>query len=163
MGADLYTMAEVRDGGRWRLHPEELHVTRNPDLFAVLCGRNDPPELMKPVAAFLPLRGLPDDLSPAMEEDGIRGEAADPQSGITCVNWLLARELLEFPWHERRVTHIFHPDKSRELGYLVPRAPDGTYTQSYADFLPDFVERFLPRLRSIGDPGGVRLIYWLCG
>lgn len=162
MGNDLYMVAEIHESARWRLHPTDIEVWAYRDLSAVLCGWKDPPELMKPVAAFLPLRGLPGDLSPELEQEGLRDDLADPQSCIFGVNWLLARELLDFPWHERRVTHIFHPDKSRPLGYLVPHAPDGTYTESYAEFVSDFVERVLPKIRSLGEPDAVRVVYWVC-
>jgi hypothetical protein len=162
VGVDLYLRAEFRQDGRWHARPAEIYIGRNRDLFAVLTGWNDPPELMEPVAAFMPLRGLPDDLSP--ENASLREEAAPPHSGMFAFSWLLARELLDFPWHERKVTHYFHPDKSRPLGYLVPKAADGTYSQSYAEFVGhEWMEIVLPQVRALGEPGDVRVVYFLAG
>lgn len=158
MGVDLIIRAEVRSGGGWRGSPEEIDVGRNSDLFAVLTGWNDPPELMEPVAAFLPLRGLPGDLSPELWH--LRDAAVDPGY----FHWLLARELLDFPWHDRQVTHHFHPDKSRPLGYLTQRAPDGTYRQSYAEFVgSEWMELILPQIRRLGPPDDTRLVLFLAG
>jgi hypothetical protein len=160
MGVDLNLMAEVRVADKWKLHPMEFTISRNRDLFAVLTGYNDPPELMKPVAAFTPLRGLPEDLSEDLSE--LRRIQQEDSHATGGWNWLYARELLEFPWHQLRVTHVFHPNQSRELGYLVSHEPDGTYSESYADFVgPEWMEEILPRIRSIGPPDDVRIIYYL--
>jgi hypothetical protein len=162
VGVDLIIEADVRTGGEWHRCPEPISLSRNRDLFAVLTGWNDPPELMEPVAAFLPLRGLPDDLSPELHD--LRQLAADPASGTSHFQWLLAREVLDFPWHERQVTHHFHPDKSRPLGYLVKRAPDGTYRQSYAEFAGyEWMELVLPCIRGLGPPDDTRVVYFLAG
>ena len=145
-------------GRAWRESPEGISVDRNRDLFAVLTGWNDPPELMEPVAAFLPLRGLPEDLSPELQH------LYDPSVWPGFFHWLLGRELLDFPWHERQVTHRFHPDKSRPLGYLVKRAPDGTYHESYAEFVGfEWMELVLPWVRRLGPPDDARVVFFLAG
>lgn len=160
MGIDLYIIAERRTEAGWREQPADFLGTESRDLWAVLLGWNDPPELMKPVAAFLPLRGWPDDVSPHLAR--LRGLEADPNSGISHAHWLTAREVLEFPWRDRRVTHSFHPDKSRPLGYLVPGAADGTYTESYANFVGRAWTDFdLPMIRALGPPDDVRLVLYL--
>ena len=65
-----------------------------------------------------------------------------------------------FDWHGRRVTHLYDPDKSTLPGYLTPPAPDGTWTETYAEFVSTEVMDFLlPQLKSLGEPGDVRVIY----
>ena len=62
------------------------------------------------------------------------------------------------------MTHHFHPDRSRPLGYLAPRAPDGTYRQSYAEFVGyEWMEIVLPTIRRLGPPDDTRLIVYLAG
>jgi hypothetical protein len=143
---------ETRREARWELWPGKLWCPEsNRNAMAVFTGYGDPPPLMKPVAAFLPLRGIPPDAS---------FQVLESQRREPCpyASWLLLSELLDFDWHGRRVTHLYDPAKSIPPGYLTPPKPDGTWTETYAEFVgPEVMEFLLPQLESLSEPGDVRV------
>ena len=146
--------AEVRRNGRWERWPGNLWCPESSrNAMAVFTGYGDPPRLMEPVAAFLPLRGIPLDASPRMLES----QRLQPWRNAS---WLLVRELLDFDWHGRRVTHVYDAERSIPPGYLAPPAPDGTWTETYAEFVGTEVMDFLlPQFKSLGEPEQMRVIF----
>lgn len=157
MGTDIRIYAEQRINGHWQYigemisniyyesnperelpsHPKDLYEIRNYALFAILADmRND-----EGYQCIAPRRGIPDDLSPAIQSyfetfsRSVKPSIWLPQDEKQRAcwmaydidwelrpGWLTLKELLNFPWHEtriqiyarvdERVTHLFHSERA---------------------------------------------------
>jgi hypothetical protein len=118
MGTDIHCFAERRSAAGWEpcydlnsttdeersFLPFYCGQERNYELFALLAGvRRLTNEGFQPIA---PVRGLPEDLSPAVRE------VALSQDGMWGHNhtWLSLQELLAYPWQETKRTVRVHVD-----------------------------------------------------
>lgn len=115
MGTDIHCVAERRGPDGWEFVPLDFYCgeERNYALFAILAGVRRMTN-----AGFVPIappRGLPPDLSPPLQGMG------DPSIGSCDHNhtWLTLRELMEFPWHERKRVFEVVVDAENYLSHRI--------------------------------------------
>lgn len=121
MGTDIHYFAEKRVGDRWEpafkmcneavdqdeegeWPGEDFYFgsERNYELFQILAGivEKETGLTSRGFEPISPPRGLPDDLS--AEGAATAADTVDPEDGYFGHSWLMLRELMEFPWREKR-------------------------------------------------------------
>jgi hypothetical protein len=167
------------DPSQPRLRPQGIYSVRNRALFAILTDATGPAfseESYKPVA---PHRGLPVDVSPEI----LNFERARHDDGLFGRGWLGLDELLTFDWKGQIIQKVAVVDpevvplfEDNPLGFPYRRWPEGkeisysmmrvggeivrwreTYEQSAGS---EFMEEVLPKLKSFGPSGFVRIVFW---
>lgn len=149
MGCDITLFVEVRRGDEWALSDLELDVGRSYGLFGFLADVRNYSEV--PVIAEP--RGIPEDVSRQVrEEHDDWGSSA---------SWLTLGELLNFDYEQvfwdRRITREVSPGSFDGAA----RAEEGEGRHlSVREFLGPWYFAVLERLRSLGAPDEVRIVFW---
>jgi len=161
------------------LKPVKIYNDRNYDLFAILTGGEVTQRHLAPgqnFESFAPPRGLPKDVCPEIKSwfDFLCDDAFAP-------SWLSLQEIEGFKWqnafirHEamvdKRVAHLFQDDKSFPYQEWPPDIEissaawmrDGVtvrWTNSYADCAGSHFFAALEKLKALGQPSHIRLVFW---
>lgn len=129
MGTDIFYLAEKRVDDHWEPAFETYYEPPDPDGQRILdheeqfyFGGNRNYELYQILAGFVeqetgltsrgfepisPPRGYPEDVSEAIRQQW--GDLDSPEardSGCFGLSWLLLKELIDFPWHEKQRTFV---------------------------------------------------------
>lgn len=195
MGTDIRIYAEQYVNGHWQFigemientyhsydpeheplyYPKDLYDTRNYSLFAILADvRNH-----EGYECIAPPRGLPDGLSPEIEN-----WFEHYQEDAFSASWFTLEELVHFDWHgkriqiyamvDERVTHLFHPEHGFpfrdwpagiQCSYstTAPEAPysNANWTETYAEAAGlDFLELLDTFSQQYGVSKDVRFVFW---
>lgn len=179
--------------------PQDLYDIRNYALFAILADvRND-----EGYECIAPRRGIPDDLSPEIKrwfehyQESSRDMTALPQDERQRASWiaqdidlqlhpgwLTLEEMVNFPWHEKRiqiyasvdprVAHLFHPEQrfpfqqwpagipcSYSTTSKEDRFCNASWTETYAEAAgEDFMELLNTFAQHYGPSKEVRFVFW---
>jgi hypothetical protein len=151
MGCDIHAYVEVKRNGRWNCEGDAFDC-RNYGLFGFLAGVRN--YSMVPVLAAP--RGLPADVGDVVHQKSKRwGDDGHTHS------WLSLRELADFDYaqqfEDRRVTRQTGP---RSFNGGCTADPGGGTMTTYRELLGDWYFKELDRLRSFGEPGDVRVVFW---
>jgi|SRR5579863_3103950 len=158
------------------LRPSPLFVSGHKELAAILADSSNPIRSTEPYVPVVPVRGLPDDLSPEL------GQWLQPikdDEGFVA-NWFTAREALEFGWTERtmrrramvnpKVAGLFDDcPRGFPLAKWPPDEPvlyagqcypgvEVEWVESYAEIVPGFYRDILPRFLNSGAVDRTRLV-----
>lgn len=167
MGCDIHTAIEVRNGDGWHLEqrevfPDDFHEGRfttdpfdwrNYGLFGFLADVRN----YSRVPPISETRGLPDDLSPELEDQ----DDDAPWLGDHSFSWLSVAELLAFDYdqdfEDRRITKQTGPNSWD--GAALADVGDGKHV-TYREFLGEGYFEQLEILKTFGrNPSDVRIVF----
>lgn len=126
--------------------PSGAYVMRNYTLFSVLANVRQIDE--HPIPFITDQRGIPDDLSPELQE------IYNPQSDDHSHTWMTLKEVLDWPhWNVtyKQGTTEFNDDK----------VTDKQTIKTIREWCDTFWERSIPKLKKLRkNPADVRLVMW---
>ncbi len=147
MGCDIHAYAEVKIDGKWNF-ADHIPFCRSYGLFGFLGGARNYSEA-EPIAAG---RGTPIDISEEVEYNRARWDD-DGHS----FSWVSLEELLNFDYSKKFYDMRVFRDGD---GAARARTLDEAELTDYKTFLPGIFFEELERLRGLGRPADVRIIFW---
>ena len=164
------------------MKPIEIYDDRNYDLFAILTNGEVAQQRLEhgqKFESFVKPRGLPKDVCPEIKK--WCESFNDTYSDAIATSWLSLEEIEKFKWkkvfirHEamvdKRVGHLFRDNKpfphsewpsNIEVSYAVWKRDGVTvrWTNSYADCVGSHFFAALDKLKILGKPSQIRLVFW---
>ena len=150
MGCDIHAYVEVKRGDNWELADETwLADGRSYGIFGFLADVRN----YSHVPPISEARGLPDDVSSAVD--------CDEYGGNHSHSWLMLRELMEHDYDQvfwdRRVTKQIGPNHWD--GAALAEEGEGKHV-TLREFLGPWYFNELEKLKAVGDPDTVRVVFW---